>query len=170
MSRLIDADKLKAHYSWWKGGTREMTMDEAKNDFDTIIDLQPTVEAEPIVIDGEEYLTGADYNAYLKGYKDGRAEPNTAIETVNWYHQNAEGEMVLGANSNQQAWFKADDVFKALKAEPTKHGRWINIKISTTGESSAECSECGAIVHTTFTSTVNYCPKCGARMDGGENG
>ena len=42
--RLIDADKLKAHYSWWKGGTREMTMDEAKSDFDTIIDLQPTVE------------------------------------------------------------------------------------------------------------------------------
>ena len=75
MSRLIDADKLKAHYAWWKGGTREMTMDEAKNDFDTIIDLQPTVELKPIEIDGEEYLTGADYNAYLKGYKDGRAEP-----------------------------------------------------------------------------------------------
>ena len=47
MARLIDADKLKAHYSWWKGGSRELTMDEAKSDFDTIIDLQPTVEAEP---------------------------------------------------------------------------------------------------------------------------
>lgn len=42
--RLIDANKLKAHYAWWKGGGREMTMDEAKSDFDTIIDLQPTVE------------------------------------------------------------------------------------------------------------------------------
>lgn len=41
--RLISADKLKAHYAWWKGGTRELTMDEAKHDFDTIIDLQPTV-------------------------------------------------------------------------------------------------------------------------------
>lgn len=46
--RLIDADKLKAHYAWWKGGTREMTMDEAKSDFDCIIDLQPTIKAEPI--------------------------------------------------------------------------------------------------------------------------
>lgn len=46
--RLIDADKLKKHYAWWKGGTREMTMDEAKSDFDCIVDLQPTVEAEPI--------------------------------------------------------------------------------------------------------------------------
>ena len=134
--RLIDADKLKAHYSWWEGGTREMTMDEAKNDFDTIIDLQPTVEA----------------------------EPNTVIETVDWYHQNADGEMVLGANSNQQAWFKADDVFKALKADPIKHGRWINVKISISGNSSAECSLCGAVVHNNFSNVINYCPNCGARM------
>ena len=46
MSRLIDADKLKQHYAWWEGGSREMTMDEAKRNFDTIIDVQPTVDAE----------------------------------------------------------------------------------------------------------------------------
>ena len=64
--RLIDADKLKSHYAWWAD------LDgETKKLFDTIIDLQPTVELKPIVIDGEEYLTGADYNNYLKGYKDG---------------------------------------------------------------------------------------------------
>ena len=45
--RLIDAAKLKAHYAWWEGGSREMTMGEAKKDFDTIVDLQPTIEAEP---------------------------------------------------------------------------------------------------------------------------
>lgn len=44
MGRLIDADKLKAHYSWWKDGTREMTMGEAKDIFDDIVDLQPTAE------------------------------------------------------------------------------------------------------------------------------
>lgn len=54
MARLIDADKLKAHYAWWKGGTREMTMDEAKSDFDTIIDLQPTIAAEPVKHGGWE--------------------------------------------------------------------------------------------------------------------
>lgn len=42
--RPIYAEKLKAHYSWWKGGTGTMTYDEAKETFDTIIDLQPTVE------------------------------------------------------------------------------------------------------------------------------
>lgn len=48
MARLIDADKLKNHYAWWQGGTLEKTLDEMKRDFDTIVDLQPTVEAEPI--------------------------------------------------------------------------------------------------------------------------
>lgn len=97
--KLIDADKLKAHYAWWKGGTREMTMDEAKNDFDTIIDLQPTVEP--------------------------------------------------------------------------KHGRWLWREEWFWGEGEKEprmtfgCSECG---HSTYTKhdTLNYCPNCGARMDGGE--
>lgn len=41
MGRLIDADRLKYHYCWWEGGSREMTIDEAKKTFDTIIDLQP---------------------------------------------------------------------------------------------------------------------------------
>lgn len=34
--RLIDADKLKQHYAWWN--------DERKELFDTIVDIQPTVE------------------------------------------------------------------------------------------------------------------------------
>lgn len=41
--RLIDADALKAHYAWWAGGTKEHTMDEMKELFDTIVDLQKTI-------------------------------------------------------------------------------------------------------------------------------
>lgn len=47
--RLIDADKLKQHYAWWENGTAEMTLAEAKRNFDVIIDVQPTVDAEPVV-------------------------------------------------------------------------------------------------------------------------
>lgn len=36
MARLIDADKLKQHYSWWNDVTKEL--------FDEIVDLQPTAE------------------------------------------------------------------------------------------------------------------------------
>lgn len=39
------------------------------------------------------------------------------IDEVTWYHLNKNGEMVIGANSNEhQAWYKADDIYKALKA------------------------------------------------------
>ena len=38
MPRLIDADKLKRHYSWWGNENQET--------FDTIVDLQPTVITE----------------------------------------------------------------------------------------------------------------------------
>lgn len=44
--RLIDADKLKAHYSWWEG---EGEVDERKRLFDSIIDQQPTVEDAVVV-------------------------------------------------------------------------------------------------------------------------
>lgn len=56
---------------------------------------------------------------------------------------------------------------EAIEAEPIRHGNWINISISTNGiDSSAECDLCGAIVHNNFSSTINYCPNCGAKMDG----
>ena len=54
--RLIDADRLKAHYCWWSGGSKEMTIDEAKKTFDTIIDVQPTVDAEPVVHGRDIYM------------------------------------------------------------------------------------------------------------------
>lgn len=41
MPKLIDADKLKAHYAWWDN--------EDKKIFDTIVDLQPIVDAVEVV-------------------------------------------------------------------------------------------------------------------------
>lgn len=48
-----------------------------------------------------------------------------------------------------------------------KHGRWTNLKMSISGNSSAECSLCGAVVYESFTNSkaIHYCPNCGARMD-----
>ena len=39
--RLIDADALKKHYAWWE--------DDRQKLFDSIIDQQPTVDAEPVI-------------------------------------------------------------------------------------------------------------------------
>ena len=43
-----------------------------------------------------------------------------AIENTDWYHQNANGDMVSGANPDEhQAWYKAEDVYKALESVPS---------------------------------------------------
>ena len=42
-----------------------------------------------------------------------------AIEGVDWYHINKNGEMVHGANDNDhQAWYKAEDIYKAVESVP----------------------------------------------------
>ena len=49
-----------------------------------------------------------------------KTEAIKAIEIVDWYHQNQNKDMVHGANDDEhQAWYKADDVYKALDALPS---------------------------------------------------
>jgi len=48
-----------------------------------------------------------------------RSEAIEVLENTDWYHQNANKDMVIGANSKEhQAWYKADDVYKALESVP----------------------------------------------------
>lgn len=55
----------------------------------------------------------------------------------------------------------------AQATSEVKHGHWTNISVSVTGNSSAECSLCGTVVHDTFADVnrISYCPHCGAKMD-----
>ena len=46
---------------------------------------------------------------------------------------------------------------------PVRHGRWIECNYGLT----FECSECK---YPTEYSLTNYCPNCGAKMDGDKNG
>ena len=54
-----------------------------------------------------------------------------------------------------------------VKIQPVKHGRWE----LTNNPSFRKCSECGAWWSSDITDNcfTNYCPKCGARMDGDNN-
>ena len=49
-----------------------------------------------------------------------------------------------------------------VDAEPVRHGRWIY-----TGFMEVKCSECSETFHEL--ESTNYCPNCGAKMDGGED-
>lgn len=46
----------------------------------------------------------------------------------------------------------------AADVAPVRHGRWKRY-----GKNLGECSECGEVVSV----RNNYCPNCGAKMDGG---
>ena len=95
-----------------------------------------------------------------------RAEAIEAIELVDWYHQNKNKDMVHGANDDEhQAWYKADDVYKALEAVPSAdrpRGYW---KHNTTYRSLVFCSECDMPYEAGMTPR-NFCPNCGADMKG----
>ena len=57
-----------------------------------------------------------------------------------------------------------DIVDNAPTIDPVKHGRWVYAGYSSI-ELVYECSECGEIE---FGDALDdYCPNCGARMDGG---
>lgn len=69
MPKLIDSEKLKAHYAWWDN--------ENKDTFDTIVDLQPEVEAIPVEwIIGHECMPkeGKGYDAIMDMIKTWREE------------------------------------------------------------------------------------------------
>ena len=58
-----------------------------------------------------------------------------------------------------------EKVRKALSADRPQ-GEWVNVKISISGDGSAECSLCGAVVHNNFSNVINFCPNCGQKLDG----
>ena len=57
------------------------------------------------------------------------------------------------------------DEAPTIDAEPIRHGKWIDCKGSN-GKDYRKCSEC---LHTQdITGLLNYCPVCGAKMEGEE--
>ena len=51
----------------------------------------------------------------------------------------------------------------AIEAEPVRHGKWLYVGY---GKPDAwDCSECSVMV----AKQHFYCPRCGAKMDGGKN-
>lgn len=54
-----------------------------------------------------------------------------------------------------------------IDAEPVRQGRWIDMKYNQQWfKEEFKCSECGEFM----LGMTNYCPNCGAKMKGEENG
>lgn len=55
----------------------------------------------------------------------------------------------------------------AADVAPVRHGLWVHEHISE-GYAWVMCSECEAVIHKILINKrLNYCPNCGAKMDGG---
>ena len=106
-----------------------------------------------------------------------RSDAIEAIEVVDWYHQNRNKDMVSGANSDEhQAWYKADDVYKALEAVPSAdrpQGEWKPFDL-TWGRSIWYCTACEESTEVPcdiweHKPIYKYCPNCGARTKGADD-
>lgn len=59
------------------------------------------------------------------------------------------------------------DAIPAADVAPVRHGQWVHEHISE-GYAWVICSECEAVIHKILINKrLNYCPNCGAKMDGG---
>ena len=62
------------------------------------------------------------------------------------------------------------DEIPAADVAEVVHGKWIKDAFLSDEVNSAEkCSQCGELIGW-FGKLPNYCPNCGAKMDGGSNG
>jgi len=90
-----------------------------------------------------------------------------AVDGVDWYHQNKSGEMVHGANSDEhQAWYKAEDIYKAIEALPSAQPEqwWIPCDKGEPDED----MECWVTVKTTDALyRGNFTKRYGERRDKG---
>ena len=58
----------------------------------------------------------------------------------------------------------------AADVAPVVHGRWVHEHISE-GYAWVICSECEEVIHKILINKrLNYCPNCGAKMDGVDDG
>lgn len=54
-----------------------------------------------------------------------RKQAIEAIEGVDWYHVNPKGELVHGSTSDDESWYRAEDVYKAIESLPQDD--WIPV-------------------------------------------
>lgn len=93
-----------------------------------------------------------------------RKQAIEAIEGVDWYHVNPKGELVSGSTSDEESWYKAEDVYKALESlppvEPKIYGNEHNCIITMFGECSYSETGCGSceVVAKVFEALKDECP------------
>lgn len=79
---------------------------------------------------------------------------------------------------HREGLYEAIDVLESLPSADRPSGEWQQVEVIDDDEpngintDASECSVCGAIQQSHYWTThyYNYCPNCGAKMKGGEDG
>ena len=90
-----------------------------------------------------------------------------SVESIDWYSVRR-GELTTGAESSENALYKANDIYSAIDNAPTadvaqvRHGKWRYYH----KQNIAACTECSfeRNLDANFGRAVS-CPNCGAKMD-----
>ena len=98
-----------------------------------------------------------------------------AIENTKRYHGAVYTKDLFSDNSQKIPYLQAAKVLREVSDAPSAdvapvvHGRWIERQTAhAIGGISAKCSVCTKSVQY-LGNPLNYCPNCGAKMDGGDN-
>ena len=84
-------------------------------------------------------------------------------------------EIGIGATAILIAFARAlrdETNFPTIEAEPVRHGRWVPTESDSYADGAPvwdkwECSECGREHSGEEDTLTEFCPRCGAKMDGG---
>ena len=91
-----------------------------------------------------------------------------AVESIDWYSV-YKGKLTAGAPNTENALYKASSIYAVIDnapsadVAPVRHGRWV-----ASHDEFCACSICKYPVYVGWNQT-NYCPNCGAKMDGGDS-
>ena len=94
-----------------------------------------------------------------------------AVESIDWYRV-YKGKLTAGSPSSENALYKASSIYAvidnapAADVAPVRHGRW-----EWDTEDIYRCSNCAEKSHVKEVMghpEWDYCPNCGATMDGGD--
>ena len=100
------------------------------------------------------------------------------IAGTTWHHISCQKKLVEGAACEADALYKATDIYNVIKSAPTadvvevRHGKWLtweeqfpDRKPTKKNNLGVFCNNC----HNHADNMTDYCPNCGAKMDGDTN-
>ena len=100
-------------------------------------------------------------------HKDGSGLVVTDEEKRLWARPTKMWNETVFRHGSEKPRFELLNTIPAAEVVEVRHGRWINERQEGLGSFSAECDQCGK--RTLAYCHYNFCPNCGAKMDGGQN-